>query len=52
MWFLEMEGNKDDAEICLKKAKTFLQAGDIDKARKFAKKSMQLFPSENAECLF
>ena len=45
-----MESNREEAQHCLARAKQALASEhDLDKAHKLAKKSIQLFPSEDAE---
>lgn len=44
-----MEGNKDEALKCLHLANKFLACGHKEKAKKFAEKSLRLFPSERAK---
>ena len=44
-----MEGNKDEALKCLHLATKFLACGHKEKAKKFAEKSLRLFPSDRAK---
>ena len=44
-----MEGNKDESLKCLHLATKFLASGHKEKAKKFAEKSIRLFPSSKAE---
>ena len=44
-----MDGNRDESEKCIKLAQAFIQAGNIDQAIKFLKKSERLYPSQQAK---
>ena len=44
-----MDANKDVALECLAKAKHAMSDGDLEKARRMAKKSAKLFPTKEAE---
>lgn len=46
-----MEGNRDEAEKCIKIAKTAIEAGDNDKALKFLNKAEKLYPTDRAKAL-
>ncbi|XP_051866242.1 dnaJ homolog subfamily B member 14-like [Pristis pectinata] len=46
-----MEGNRDEAEKCLRIARKALQDGDQDKALKFLNKAEKLYPSVEAKAL-
>ncbi|XP_067902502.1 dnaJ homolog subfamily B member 14 [Heterodontus francisci] len=46
-----MEGNKDEAEKCLRIARKALQGGEVDKALKFLNKAEKLYPSVEAKAL-
>ncbi|XP_076818671.1 dnaJ homolog subfamily B member 12-like isoform X1 [Clavelina lepadiformis] len=43
-----MESNKDEALKCLGIAQTALSGGDVEKATRFVKKSLKLFPTDQA----
>eukprot|EP00111_Clytia_hemisphaerica_P000001 TCONS_00000001-protein len=44
-----MEGNKDEALKCFQFAIKFLDSGHVEKAKKFAEKSIRLYPTTIAE---
>lgn len=44
-----MEGNRDEAEKCIKIATKALEAGDKQKALKFLIKAEKLFPTDRAK---
>lgn len=44
-----MEGNRDEAEKCIKIATKALEAGDKDKALKFLNKAEKLYPTDRAK---
>lgn len=44
-----MEGNRDEAEKCIKIATKALEAGDKDKALKFLNKAQKLYPTDKAK---
>lgn len=44
-----MEANKSEAERCLEIAKKALKDGDLNKARRFANKSLKLCSTQQAE---
>ncbi|RIB10670.1 DnaJ domain-containing protein [Gigaspora rosea] len=44
-----MEGNKDEAQRCLKIARDHLASGNVSGAIKFAQKSINLFPTTEAQ---
>ncbi|XP_017276279.1 dnaJ homolog subfamily B member 14 [Kryptolebias marmoratus] len=46
-----MEGNRDEAEKCIKIATKALEAGDKEKALKFLNKAEKLFPTDRAKAL-
>ncbi|XP_014905436.1 dnaJ homolog subfamily B member 14 [Poecilia latipinna] len=46
-----MEGNRDEAEKCIKIATKALEAGDKDKALKFLNKAEKLYPTDRAKAL-
>lgn len=46
-----MEGNRDEAEKCIKIATKALEAGDKDKALKFLNKAEKLYPTTKAKAL-
>ncbi|XP_037545965.1 dnaJ homolog subfamily B member 14 [Nematolebias whitei] len=46
-----MEGNRDEAEKCIKIATKALEAGDKQKAVKFLSKAEKLYPTERAKAL-
>lgn len=45
----KMEGNRDEAEKCMKIATKALEAGDKEKALKFLNKAEKLFPTDRAK---
>lgn len=47
-----MEYNKDESIRCLELTKSYLAKGEKTKAVKFATKSEQLYPSEEARGLY
>lgn len=47
-----MESNKDEAERCIKIARSSLQSGKINKALRFATKSIRLYPTNTAKGLW
>ncbi|XP_067850613.1 dnaJ homolog subfamily B member 14 isoform X2 [Heptranchias perlo] len=44
-----MEGNRDEAEKCLRIARKALRAGELDRALKFLNKAEKLYPSDEAK---
>ena len=44
-----MEGNRDEAEKCIRIATKALEAGDKDKAIKFLSKAEKLYPTDKAK---
>ncbi|KAJ8271661.1 hypothetical protein COCON_G00105200 [Conger conger] len=46
-----MEGNRDEAEKCIRIATKAAEAGDKDKALKFLNKAEKLYPTEKAKAL-
>ncbi|XP_069486814.1 dnaJ homolog subfamily B member 14 [Ambystoma mexicanum] len=46
-----MEGNRDEAERCLRIAREALEAGDRDRARRFLLKAEKLYPTKAAKVL-
>ncbi|KAG9344095.1 hypothetical protein JZ751_012575 [Albula glossodonta] len=46
-----MEGNRDEAEKCIKIATKAVEAGDKEKALKFLNKAEKLYPTEKAKAL-
>ncbi|XP_013863218.1 dnaJ homolog subfamily B member 14 [Austrofundulus limnaeus] len=46
-----MEGNRDEAEKCIKIATKALEAGDKEKALKFLNKAEKLYPTDRAKVL-
>lgn len=47
-----MDGNKDDAEKCVRIAERCIRAGDKEKALKFLNKAERLYPSDRAKGKF
>lgn len=45
----KMEGNRDEAEKCIKIASKAIEAGDKEKALKFLHKAEKLFPTDRAK---
>lgn len=41
--------NKDESRKCVEVARAALQAGDLDKAKRFAEKALKLFPTDEVE---
>ena len=44
-----MEANREDALMCLRRAREALHSGDLEKAKKLANKSKNLFPTNDTE---
>lgn len=44
-----MEGNRDEAEKCIKIATKALEAGDKERALKFLNKAEKLYPTDRAK---
>ena len=44
-----MESNREEAVRCLRLADRYLEQGDLEKAEKFGRKALKLFPSAEAE---
>lgn len=44
-----MEANKDEAYVCLDRARLYLTDGDLENAKKFINKSKKLFPTTEAD---
>ena len=44
-----MESNRDEAVKCVRLAEKYLGEGNAEKAEKFLKKSVKLFPTDKAK---